>query len=183
MAAQNTPAPAQDATPAPPIAELRDIILPETLHSYWLAPGWIIIIAVVLLAAAGAALLWYRRNKLNQYRRQAVALIEDWLKHQNPNASVTASQLAELSALLKRVALHSGERAEIARLYGSHWAEFLRAKAPGAISDDNLTLLSEGEYQASIRTETNCQQLAQQCQRWVQEHRAGRPYEVTHATV
>ncbi len=162
--------PANDQT-APNMAQLRHVILPETLDTYWLAPGWILLLGATLVLAAVLYLLWKRRQSQTQYKREAHIIIDQWLAHQNPNDTVTPSQLASLSALLKRVAMHIEQRSNLAQLYGKPWAKFLDARAPGAISPENLRLLSEGEYQSTLVTQTNCQQIAEQCQRWVKMQR------------
>ena len=168
----DTSNPTSQGQTTPPIAQLRDVILPETLHSYWLAPGWIILLVMLLIIGIGSFFYWRRRQQQQKYKTEAQSLIKQWLSRQNPNAAVTPEQLASLSALLKRVAMQSESRSELAKLHGKPWAEFLNNRAPGAISEENLALLSEGEYQRTLDTTVSCQQIAEQCQRWVLRHRS-----------
>lgn len=151
-----------------PIADLRDIILPETVTSYWLAPGWIIIMVLIVIIALGLFVFWKRRQQKNLYKSDAQVLLNDWLAKDSESASVTPSQLAELSALLKRVAMHNNDRSHIASLYGQHWAHFLDRSAPGSFTAETVELITQGEYQSQLSTEVTRREIYNQCLRWVQ---------------
>lgn len=161
----------QDTNPPPlPIPELRDIIVPENVNGYWLAPGWIILFVFAVALALVAYRFWRQAQRKNQYRREAQQLLQAWLAEDDPQTDVTPPQLASLSALLKRVAMHSGERQQVAGLHSNAWAQYLEASAPGTINKIGLTLITEGEYQVTLPSQMSRAEIARQCQRWIQKH-------------
>ena len=92
--------------------QMHDIVAPDPVTWWPLAPGW-----WVVLLALGLALIWlgsrrYRRWKQNAYRRAALRELQ----------SMPAS---ELPALVKRVCLATFPREQVASLSGEAWLEFL----------------------------------------------------------
>jgi len=180
--------PVTDATGAAgqsvPIPELRDIVVPDSVTAYWLAPGWGLVLLIVVVGVLAFAVLWRRQRRKSAYRRQAVAELEHWLQRQEPHAGLQTSQLAYLSSLLKRVALHSVNRKQLAACYGLAWQQYLDNAAPGRLSTEALQLITWGEYQASVHSELSLQQLVDQCKRWIHQHRPYQPEaEALHAAI
>ncbi len=117
--------------PTDPLAELRDIHLPDPVSWWPPAPGWWIA-AVIVLAGTVWAIhrlirLWRReaprRIALRELRRIADAYAE------NNNTE----QLAQnLSQLLRRFALARFDRHTVAGLCGEPWRVFLDTHSPSA---------------------------------------------------
>ena len=109
-----------------PLAQLRDIHLPEPVSAWPPGPGWWALAALLLVLIA--ALLWWavRRYRRNGWRRQAArelsAAYDRWQRQGD-----TERYLQQLNETLKRAAVYrySGEQA--AGLSGAAWSRFLDA--------------------------------------------------------
>ena len=55
-----------------PLAQLRDIHLPETVGLWPLAPGWWLLIALIIGALVTGIIYWRRRYQSNAFKRQAI---------------------------------------------------------------------------------------------------------------
>ena len=114
-------------TPVDPLAQLRDIHLPESVSAWPPGPGWWLL-AALALALLIAGLLWMlRRYRANAWRRQARAALNSawrrWRKDGND-----AAYLQSVSAILKRAALRQFPREAVASLSGDGWEAFLDAQ-------------------------------------------------------
>lgn len=91
---------------------LHDLVVPPPVPWWPPSPGWVILLAL----AAGILLGWlvktFVRWQANRYRREALALLKE-------------TPAAELSSLVKRVALTVWPREEVAGLTGPAWLRFL----------------------------------------------------------
>lgn len=114
-----------------PLAQLRDIHLPEAISWWPPAPGWWLLGAALLALLAGLVLWLVRRHRAGAYRRQALAELAGAFQKWQLDGDASA-HLQSVNAVLKRVALHSHQRATVARLSGSAWSEFLDAGSAGA---------------------------------------------------
>lgn len=125
------------------LAQLYDIRGLDSISWWPLAPGW----WVLLILGAAAAITVYRR-RLAYARswkgdawRNFVALDK---RLRGGNAQDVA---AELSALIRRVAIRSYSRAECAGLQGKDWLRWLTTKDPGGFDwASNGALLIEAPY-------------------------------------
>lgn len=105
-------------TDALSLQDLRDIVTPEPPPLWPFAPGlWI---AIVVMTLTTALLVWtYREHRRrNAYRRAGLTLLED------------AKTGRDVSVVLKRVALATYPRDEVASLLGDDWLQFLTASCP-----------------------------------------------------
>lgn len=96
------------------LSSLRDIIEPESISFWPLAPGWWVVAGVMLALIAllvRRSMVEYRRNA---YRRDALAEL-----------ALLDGDLTRLPALLKRTALGAFPRTEVASLAGEEWLHFL----------------------------------------------------------
>ncbi|MCB1720092.1 MAG: DUF4381 domain-containing protein, partial [Candidatus Competibacteraceae bacterium] len=106
-----------------PLADLRDIHLPEPVSWWPPAPGWWLLVALSLVVVAGLLWLWrYRRRQTP--RRVALAeltrLRADFQRDGDGAAVATG-----ISALLRRLALTHFPRGQVAGLVGDAWLQFL----------------------------------------------------------
>lgn len=109
-----------------PLAQLRDIHLPEAVGLWPLAPGWWLLLMLGSLAIA--FLVWYalKRKRAKRYRTQAEAELEaSYLNFQR--SKDTSAYIRSSQEILRRTALYryADRRANIAPLYGSEWIHFL----------------------------------------------------------
>ena len=108
---------------AQPPLPLRDIHLPEPVSWWPLAPGWwgLAIVILLLIGLLFLGRMLYRRGQLRREARQALQAIErQYQSHQDDRQLA-----ADLSALLRRVAISSSSRTEVASLTRDAWLDFL----------------------------------------------------------
>ena len=106
--------------PTDPLANLRDIHLPEAISWWPMAPGWwflLILISMGLLFSGSCLISRYQKRL---YRRQAMEYLE---KIENLQGQ---KQLVELMALLKRTAISAYPDQALAKLSPNELLEFLK---------------------------------------------------------
>jgi len=155
-------------TQGDPLAQLRDIHVPETIDTWPPAPGWWLL-AVLAIAAIGAAAWWlYRRWRGNRYRREALAELES-LRRDFEESGDTHDFLERFSALLKRVALTHYPRESVANLTGERWVEFLdRTIGTSEFSMGAGQVLISGPYEAAPQADV--ERLAELGEHWIRQH-------------
>lgn len=107
-----------------PLEGLRDIQLPAPPGWWPPAPGWwlLALLVVAALALAWRPLrAWQRRRRLRRRLRDTLETLRTRAAH----ASERQAVLAELSTLLRRVALARHPREQVAGLVGDAWLRFL----------------------------------------------------------
>jgi hypothetical protein len=133
--------------------------LPQT-PGWWIVLGWLV--AVLLLVAWQVA----RRRRRNRYRRDALAELRAIETDSRTDPAVAAQRIA---GVLKRTALVAYPREQVAALYGSDWARFLRES-----SDDDPQVAGDADLlaTAAYRPDTDPKALAGPARRWIRRHRA-----------
>jgi hypothetical protein len=153
---------------ADPLAQLRDIHTPGIIEMWPPAPGWWMLAALGALLVV-AALTWlYRYWRANRYRREAMSelarLLENWHKNEDDLAYLDA-----LQKLLKRAALTSFPREEVASLTGEAWVQFLdRTTGSHNFSIGEAEVLIDGTYRPDISVDIGT--LHQVAKSWIQKH-------------
>ncbi len=112
--------------PQDPLAQLRDIHLPQTGGWWPPAPGWWILAVVVLVIAALVAWWLRRRRQQTLWKRQA----REELAQLAGSARQCSDWFGELNQLLKRVARKAHPDRHPETLTGQGWAEFLLETCP-----------------------------------------------------
>jgi hypothetical protein len=152
-----------------PLAQLRDIHLPEPVTVFAFTPGWILL-AIVAALVLGYAVLRLLRWWLKQaYRRQALREL-DGLQQSFLADNDAASYLQQLTRLLKRVALSHFPRDRVASLSGEAWVAFL--DRTGRTNDFSMgpgQVLIQGGYEQA--PEFDPQQLHRLGALWIRQHR------------
>ena len=109
-----------------PLAELRDIHLPQAIGWWPPAIGWWIVAGLLLAALLYAYSKWRKVHADNTYRRQAVSELDQawkqFCKDGNMQAYVKLGNI-----VLRRAALHrdADNRRSIAPLAGQEWFDYL----------------------------------------------------------
>jgi len=153
---------------------LQDIVVPEPVPWWPPAPFWycfiVLATAWIVYAAIRAADRWTR----NAYRRQALrelAAIQDAASHDGPGAK----HLCTVSEILKRTAMVSFKREQVASLAGEDWLRFLSdtcdqvdfMKQPsrrlGTVSFDPKPADTAGE---------DLETIVRDARTWIAEHRS-----------
>jgi len=165
---------------ADPLAELRDIHMPEPVSWWPPAPGWWLLLLIVLII--GALFWWWRRRAagLSQAarfsRRDIIAAamhelagIEQRLTVEETSSTAIA---AELSALLRRVGMQlctapEGLDAGIAGLSGDAWLQWLDSQwDEGHFCSETGRQLLEAPYRSDVRIDMAT--LVAWVRRWLQ---------------
>lgn len=122
--------------------ELRDIHAPPAPELWPPAPGWWVLLALGL--ALFVFLTWRLLRTYRKVRRRRVILDElAALQDRGTGPDL----VAEVSALLKRVALARFPRAQVASLTGQCWLEFLDLNGgKGRFADGPGSVLAIGPY-------------------------------------
>lgn len=159
----------QETTQAYSLENLNDIIVPDGLGIFPLAPGMTLLICFVI----GLLFYWSYHQwvtyKSDAYRRQALHEIALIQQQQSPLS------LLALPALMKRVALTRYSDEQVASLSGLSWLQFLE-KSSG-ISEFNqwpgnsLATLPYDKSVVARLTPQEQQVLFQLCRRWIKQHR------------
>lgn len=136
-----------------PLANLRDIHLPDPGGFWPPAPGWWILAALVLAALICLAVFLRRRHLRNRWIRTARAELAALKQRQ----SADPRWFTDLNALLKRCARQRYPDAQPQSLSGDQWHEFLLETGSGLQADDVRNLVnSSWQPKPSISTETAC---------------------------
>jgi Domain of unknown function (DUF4381) len=147
------------------LANLRDIALPA-VAAYWPPPaGWWIVGAALLAAALLVLARGLARYRHNAYRRAALRELAAIGGVLDPAAA------SRVSAVLKRVALVTFPREQVAALSGEAWLAFL--DRTGRTGDFRLGPARALPALALNRASTaDGEAIVAAARRWVRRHRA-----------
>ena len=153
-----------------PMADLRDWHLPDPVSWWPPAPGWWIVAAGVLIALALVVRLWLRRRGRISFRRAARRELER-LERELATDGDRRRYLAELSRLLRRLALARYPRDQVAGLTGDDWLAFLDATGgAGDFSDGVGRVLIESAYRPADQIDCDPERLAALVGRWIESN-------------
>nr|MDQ2734723.1 DUF4381 domain-containing protein [Pseudomonadota bacterium] len=146
--------------------QLRDIHLPPAPPFWPPAPGWWIVAAVVLALAAWGSHAAWRQLRLRRERRrvmEVLARLESGLvSERSPDA------LANVSVLLRRLALMRFPRANVASLTGHAWLRFLdESGGQGRFVDGPGRVLGSDPYRRALPTDIDVVGLMALVREWV----------------
>jgi hypothetical protein len=144
--------------------QLRALHLPEPVGFWPLAPGWWILAALLLLGAGYGLLSLLRHRR----RRSLAGQCEQLLLRAYSNwqsSGTTDDYLLELASVLRRVALAKDQRAQVARLSGVEWTQWLVQASANPLQDASRQMLASGLYQPSV-AELDVSALHRDLLRW-----------------
>ncbi|MFO7605830.1 MAG: DUF4381 domain-containing protein [Desulfurivibrionaceae bacterium] len=150
-----------------PLAQLRDIHLPEPVGWWPPAPGWWLLGIMVLVLAAVAARYLVRYISRGRFRREARRELSNLAGNL---AGMDDRQLVEqLNTLLRRVAIRAYGRETVSPLVGGRWLEFLNRKG----DTDRFTagpgrVLGDGHYRPEIKADA--ERLVPLVEKWLRRH-------------
>lgn len=149
--------------------ELGEIMEVEPIPFTFDTLGWKIIFVFIALVIAYALYKLYLRYQNNQYRRDAVIEIE----HLNSNSELPESTFITQSVLvLKRIAMQTFSRQEVASLKGEAWLSFLDDKVSGVNFRKYTKEIEEAVYQDSFNpsTDYNKAEFYTMSIKWIKNH-------------
>lgn len=136
----------------PDLSQLRDIHLPPPIGHWPLAPGWYFLAVLVFgLLLIGLFRTWriYHNGRAKREALQRLAQIRQ--QYQQDQNSQTCS--ANLSILLRQVALAYYPRAQVAGLHQAAWIDFLNQK--NLFNQEAQKALLELPYQLPQQADLN----------------------------
>ena len=154
-----------------PLAQLRDLHLPQAVADWPPALGWWLLAGLVLFGLVWFMRALYRRYQSNAYRRFAqrelTAIVAEHATTQDARRALSALQF-----LMKRVAMTAFNRAEVAALTGVAWTQFLDAtSATSQFSLGPGELLIDGPYEATQdHSSQELTALFLLCAEWLKNH-------------
>lgn len=157
------------------LQNLNDIILPDAVAWWPLAPGWYFVLGLLLITLAYLIYKWIHRWTNNRYRRAALHQLQ-LLAEGIQNPDQRNSCLRQLPVLLKRTALSVYPRNQLASLTGKNWHDFLNSKVNTPSFDGTASaLLDRLSYSVGDLTSVDSQAsdaLLKACKHWLIHHQA-----------
>lgn len=154
-----------------PLAQLKDIHLPEPVGLWPLAWGWWVLLALLLVIVISAVLIYRRHQQRNRYRAAAIAELQR-AKHLVEQDRNIANYLQQLSITLRRAALSGCGTSYQANVKGTAWLRWLDEQCPetqnGFQGDVGRPLLT-GPYEANPQADVDA--LDRLARLWLQKHR------------
>lgn len=150
--------------PADPLAELRDIHLPDSVSAWPLAPGWWLLLIIACAGLTALLIACSRRHRARLYRRQALLQLQQI--EQNAD-----NQIVALVELLKQTVNTAYPDQHFSSLNIADFFKFLQQSCPAAQFEDlpdNLDklLYAKGTELDSVIIE----QLKQGTKIWIRQH-------------
>ena len=139
------------------LSKLHDIVVPDPVSWWPMAPGWWIVLALVFTLLLHLAVRRLRKWHADAYRRAALRELE---------ASANAGQVA---VILRRTALAIAPRESIAALRGDAWIDWLATQSPGAMPESIRPMLTRSLYAAM--TPSNIGELREVARHWIRHHK------------
>lgn len=146
------------------LAQLKDIHLPPDITWWPLAPGWYLLGAAVLLAVL-ILISVHRKRKVNaRPKKQALVLLQACALQNN-----TQDVCAQISEILRRVALVYFPREKVAGLHGQAWIEFLNNTGKKTNFTAVQALLLEAPFNKQVQADLT--PLINTAKRWIKQRK------------
>ena len=129
---------------------LHDIIVPESVGFFPLAPGWTIVLLLLLALLFHILVKAYTRYKRSLYRREALKELGTYRQHSKKNAS-------SVLLLAKRVGIAAYGREVIAKLYDDTWWDFMEKHSKAKVSPEARRDIAKLLYDESYTMNANLQ--------------------------
>lgn len=152
------------------LTQLHDIHLPPPIGWWPLAPGWYLLAASMIIACVALGLKLRRYHINGHAKREALRALAMYQKQYEEDKN-SQSGSANVSALLKRVALAYYPRTRVAGLQGEAWIAFLNSSVKQVNFTPIRPLLLELPYRPSHSQ--NLQTLFDTAHKWIK--RQGKP--------
>ena len=145
--------------------DLRDIHAAAAPPLWPPAPGWWLL-AVLLIAVLAIATVWLLR-RYHRYRQKRQIIGELDILSNRITTINNSEFLAQLSILLRRIALRRYSRERVASLTGSDWLRFLDATGGGGEFEHGVGhILETGPYRPYLQ-DVPAEELLAVARRWV----------------
>ncbi|MGD0958560.1 MAG: DUF4381 domain-containing protein [Methylomonas sp.] len=151
---------------------LKDIHLPEAIGFWPPAPGWYML--AVLLPALAVLSIWaFKRARRKTVFKSAGQML---LAIKQDNSLDGLQTLTALSAWLRRVAISTAPRENVAGLSGAAWLAYLDSRLPDApFSQGAGRCLAESQYRRAAPEDIDLDALFTLCERWLIQQKPAAP--------
>ncbi len=156
---------------ADPLAQLRDIRVPDPIGWWPLAPGWWFLMLLTVMFISAFIYKQLQKKRQNRYRTLARDELQIFKKRYDEDQD-PQTFLIDTQKLLRRVALHrySQDRGNFASLSGAAWLKYLNECCVSTVFESRDTPLFESlPYQKNIRFDVNAWQNS--VREWLEQHR------------
>jgi len=152
---------------------LRDIHLPPGPDWWPPAWGWWVLLAVGMALLAWFGPWLWRQFQLKRQRRQLLALLGQL---ERSGATVRGPEfLAQISQLLRRIALTRYPHQDVAPLSGTDWLRFLDVSGGGGRFERGAgRVLAEGPYRPELTEPLDTSALVMLVREWIDANTGGR---------
>lgn len=154
-----------------PLAQLRDIHLPQAVGFWPLAWGWWVLLILLVLGVLAIILLYRRHRQRNRYRAAALNALQQ-AKAEVQQDQQIATYLQQLSIILRRAALSGCHQVYQPNLNGEAWLRWLDDQCPETrqgFSQGVGRALLTGPYEPAPQADVEA--LHQLASLWLQKHR------------
>ena len=142
---------------------LADIVILPPVSWWPPALAWVILTGSVLVLLSAIAYAAWLRRRNNAYRITALAELDR--VGQRPVAAI------HIAEILKRTALSTAPRQNVAALTGERWVQWLNQTGNGVIfSERSQQILSEYVYGTGQVNDEEIKVLTSTARRWVEKH-------------
>ena len=149
--------------------QLRDIHLPGTPSIWPPAPGWWLAAVIVLGLSIWISMMLWRGLKIRRQRKYIFGLLEQ-LEHSSGDTG-TAEYLAQLSRLLRQLALTYFPTQQTASLTGNDWLKFLdESGGNGQFYTGPGRVLADGPYVRNVPETVDVHVLTTLVRDWVRKN-------------
>ena len=150
-----------------PLAELRDIQLPEAVSTIPAIGWWITTILIIALLTTTIVFLVKRYRRL-AYKREALVAINE-LEAIKDNADITDG-IYQVSLLLKRICITRYGREDTAGLTGKRWLLFLdKTGNTNQFTQGIGSVMGEGLYQP--KPDVDLHELVTLAKTWIEHQK------------
>ena len=147
---------------------LKDIHLPETVNWWPPAPGWWLL--AVLLPFLIIAVVYFYKTIRRQSALKTAGKLLAAIKYEDNQDSL--QKLAALSALMRRVALSTAARTDVAALSGEAWLAYLDASFQDKPFSTGIgRCLADGHYRPTVPADADLDALFKLTERWLKNRK------------
>ena len=150
------------------LAALHDIHVPERISFLQLAPIWYIVFGVLLILILTILYINWRDRSKHQALRQGIYLLNQLQQSQVIDPRLLS---ADVSNILRRVALAYYPRAQVAGLHGEEWLMFLNTSSHKLDFNHLRYELLELPYQESPTQKVELKPLFTIAHAWIVQRR------------
>ena len=143
---------------------LHDIIVPEPIGIFPLAPGWIVLILLFLTLLFHFGWQKYMLYIKAQYRRDAIAELETLTENSREDTLL-------LLSLAKRVGISAYGRERIATLRNDAWWDFMQSHSKTEIEAGLREEIDKALYAEKPLDDADYRALFLQIERWITTHK------------